>query len=89
MPLPALPIVLSYGAVAVTAVIAARSMERGRRDQRAEDLHDDTPEGLTLWKNDEQINGTGRMTRVFRLTSSGKGVEIDASAFGRIRVRRV
>ena len=92
MPLPIAPITaiaLRYGTVALATYAVARSVERGRRDQRAEDALDETPEGLTARREGEQMNATGRMRRVIRFGESGPGIEIDASAVGRIRFRRV
>jgi hypothetical protein len=34
------------------------------------------------------VNATARFRRVIRLGQSGPGLEIDATAFGRIRFRR-
>ncbi|GKY86590.1 hypothetical protein [Sinisalibacter aestuarii] len=92
MPLPLAPITaiaLRYGTVALATYTLARRVERGRRDQRAEDAHDDIPEGLTARRESEQVNATGRMRRVFRFGADGPGLEIDASALGRVRFRRV
>lgn len=92
MPLPLAPITafaLRYGTVALATFAVARSIERGRRDQRAEDAHDELPEGLTAHRANEQVNATGRFKRVIRFGSEGPGVEIDASAFGRVRFKRV
>jgi len=92
MALPLAPIAgvaLRYGAVALAAYAVARQTERGRRDQRAEDAMDEVPEGVTLRRDGAQGNATGRFRRVVRLGASGPGVEIDATALGRIQVRRV
>ncbi len=92
MPLPLAPIValsLRYGTVAIATYTIARRIERGRRDQRAEDSFDETPEGVTLRREAEQVNATGRMRRVFRFSTSGPGIEIDATALGRVRFRKV
>jgi len=92
MPLPLAPITvfaLRYGTVALASFAVARSIERGRRDQRAEDSLDDVPEGLTARREPEQMNATGRLKRVIRLGTGGPALEIDASALGRVRFRRV
>jgi hypothetical protein len=92
MPLPLAPITafaLRYGTVALASYAVARRIERGRRDQRAEDALDDVPEGLTARREAEQMNATGRFRRVIRLGTGGPALEIDASATGRIRFRRV
>lgn len=92
MALPLAPIAgvaLRYCAVALATYAAARRIERGRRDQRAEDALDDVPEGLTLRRDGDQANGTGRFRRVVRLGEDGPGVEVDLTTLGRIRVRRL
>ncbi|UWP89058.1 hypothetical protein [Aliiroseovarius crassostreae] len=104
MALPLAPIAvvaLRYGAVAVATYAVARSVERGRRDQRAEDALDDVPEGLTLRRGlgpergpergpeCDQVNATGRLRRVFRLGENGPGIEIDAVSLTRLRFRKV
>lgn len=92
MPLPLAPITafaLRYGTVALASYTVARRIERGRRDQRAEDALDNVPEGLTARREAEQVNATGRFRRVIRLGPDGPGVEIDASATGRVRFRKV
>lgn len=92
MPLPLAPIAafaLRYGTVVVATYAVARSVERGRRDQRHEDALDDAPEGMTARRDKEQVNATARMRRVIRLGSNGPGIEIDAVGLTRIRFRKV
>ncbi|MCI2399990.1 hypothetical protein [Aliiroseovarius subalbicans] len=92
MALPLAPIAavaLRYGTVAVATYAVARSVERGRRDQRAEDALDDTPEGLTARRESDALNATHRFRRVIRLGANGPGVEIDATTLTRIRFRKV
>jgi len=92
MPLPLAPIAglaVRYGAVAAATYALARSVERGRRDQHAEDALDELDEGLTLRREADQANATGRFHRVVRLGQAGPGVEIDISVLGRVRIRRV
>lgn len=92
MPLPVAPIALAalrYGPIAYAAFKVVQNVEMGRRDQRAEDLHDDTPEGFTLHRDPEHLRATGRSKRIIRFGKSGPGVEIDATAFGRIKVKKV
>lgn len=92
MPLPLAPIAgvaLRYGAVAVATYALTRRVEIAPRDQRGEDAMDDVPEGVGLRRDGEQVNGAGRLKRTIRFGSTGPGVEIDATALGRIRVRRV
>ncbi len=86
---PVAGIALRYGAVALAAYAATRYAERGRRDQRAEDVMDETQEGLTFRREDGQVNTTGRWRRVYRFGARGPGVEIDATGFARIKVRRI
>ena len=92
MPLPLAPIAgfaLRYGAIAVATYAATRTIDRGFRDQRAEDALDELDEGVTLRRDQGQTNATGRFRRVVRLGADGPGVEIDITALGRLRMRRV
>lgn len=92
MAVPIAPIAglaLRYGAVALAAYALARSADRAHRDQRAEDAMDETPEGLRFRRDDSQLNGAGRFRRTVRMGATGPGVEIDATALTRIRLRRV
>ena len=86
---PVAAVALRYGTVALATYAVARQIERGRRCQQAEDAHDKVPEGVTLRSESEQLNATGRLKRVIRLGKAGPGIEVDASAFGRFRFRRV
>ena len=92
MPLPIAPLAgfaLRYGAIAMATYAATRTVERGFRDQRAEDALDELDEGLTMRREPGQTNATGRYRRVIRLGADGPGVEIDLTALGRLRLRRV
>lgn len=92
MPLPLAPIAVyavTYGSVALAAYTAARRIEPGRRDQRAEDALDDVVEGVTVRREGEQANATARFRRVFRFGDTGPALEIDASALGRVTFRKV
>ena len=94
MALPLAPIAgvaLRYGAVAVAAYVLTRQVGRGRVDQRAEDALDELPEGVTAHRphDRDQVNGGARIRRTIRLGPTGPGVEVDLSAFGRLRFRRV
>lgn len=92
MALPIAPIAgiaLRYGAVAVATYVVARKAGMARRDQRAEDAMDETEEGVHVNRDAEQMNASARMKRVIRLGTSGPGVEIDATALSRIRIKRV
>lgn len=94
MPVPLAPIAATaarYGAIALAGYVIARQMERGRVDQRTEDVMDELPEGLSghQARDRQQWNMAGRLRRVVRLGENGPGLEIDASLLGRIRFRRV
>ncbi|TCO69890.1 hypothetical protein [Rhodovulum euryhalinum] len=97
MPLPLAPIAsvalrygLRYGMVAVAAyALSQRSRTPLRRDQRSEDAMDELGEGVAFRRDGEQVNGGARLKRTIRVGTAGPGVEIDASALGRLRFRRV
>lgn len=92
MPLPLAPIAgiaLRYGGVALATYAVTRSLSHGRRDQRAEDALDDLEEGLSLRHETGQANSTARFKRKIRLGENGPGVEIDISALGRIKLRKL
>jgi len=91
MPLPLAPVAglaLRYGAVALAAYAVTRTVERGRRDQRAEDALDELEEGATLRREGDQTNAGYHFKRTIRLGTMGPGVDIDISALGRIRIRK-
>ncbi len=92
MPLPLAPIAgiaLRYGAVAVASYAITRGIQRGFFDQRGEDAMDDVNEGLSVRHSSDQLNGTGRFRRKIRFGANGPGVEIDVTALGRIRLRKI
>jgi hypothetical protein len=92
MPLPLVPIAgvaLSYGLVALGTWAIVRSIGRTPRDQRAEDALDDLPEGLTAGKHEDATRGSARLNRTIRIGTDGPGVEIDLTALGRLKVKRV
>jgi len=92
MPLPLAPvagIALRYVVVAFAAFTVARKVERGHFDQRADEAMDDVNEGLTVRREQEQLNTTARYHRAIRLGTNGPGVEIDITALGRIRLRKI
>lgn len=92
MPLPLAPIAttaLRVGLMALAAYTVSQMRETARRDQRGEDAMDDLHEGLYFRRDEDQFNGTARLKRVVRVGQNGPGVEIDASALGRLRFRRV
>jgi hypothetical protein len=83
---------LRLGAVAAVAIYAARNGGPLKHAHNEAAL-DGLPEGLRAepHKTDEEhgVHGSGRFRRVFRLGSTGPGLEIDAAALGRLRLRRV
>jgi hypothetical protein len=97
MPLPLGPLAgvalrygLRYGTMAVLAyALTHRARSPLRRDQRSEDAMDELGEGVAFRRDDEQVNGGARLRRTIRVGRTGPGVEIDASALGRLRLRRV
>ena len=93
MPLPLAPIAglaIRYGLVAVAAYGVHRALRAGRCDQRAEDAMDALDEGVAVHrpKDRSQTNAAARFRRVIRM-GDGFGIEIDAAAFGRFRIRKV
>lgn len=92
MPLPIAPIAglaLRYGAVAVATYAVARRLDRGCYDQRAQDALDELDEGVTLRRDGDQVDATGRFRRVIRVGHDGPGVEVDITGLTRIKLRRV
>jgi len=94
MALPLAPIAvmaMKYGAVALAGYTLARQIQPGRVDQRSEDALDELPEGISTHspRDRDQINGSARFRRVIRLGTAGPGIEIDATALGRLRMRRI
>ncbi|MEO0357914.1 MAG: hypothetical protein AAF386_06400 [Pseudomonadota bacterium] len=92
MALPVAPLAglaLRYGAVAVATYAATRAIPKLRRDQNTEDVLDTVEEGMELRRDAEQISGTGRFRRVVRFGSNEPGIEIDATALTRIRIKKV
>lgn len=92
MPLPLAPIAgiaIRYGAIALVAYGVKRALRPGRTDQRAEDALDAMDEGLAVHRPADrgQTNAAARFRRVLRF--GGTGIEIDAAALGRFRVRKV
>jgi hypothetical protein len=92
MAIPLAPIAglaLRYAAVAGTAYLVTRRLERGRLSQPVEDEMDDTPEGVTARREKGQMNATARLRRVVRFGQSGPGVAVDATLLGRLKMERV
>ncbi len=92
MPLPLAPVgslVLRAGIVAAAGYLAGRRMERGFRDQRAEDALDDLQEGIFARRERGQINLEARSRRRIRLGETGPGLEIDFTSLSRLKFRRI
>lgn len=86
MALPIIPI-----AMVASAVALARNVHISPVDQRVEDRLDDISEGFAAHRNPngEQINASYRWKRVVRFGKSGPAMEIDASALGRLKFKKV
>jgi hypothetical protein len=96
MPLPLAPIAgiaIRFGSVALAAYAVRRALavkiNTGRTDQRAEDALDETDEGIALHRPADrgQTNAAARCRRVIRW--GDHGIEIDASALARVRIRKI
>ncbi len=86
MALPIIPLALVAGAVAL-----ARNVQILPVVQSVEDSLDFVPEGMSARRDPtgQQINAAYRWKRIIRFGKSGKGVEIDVSALGRIKLKKV
>ena len=86
MALPIIPLVIVAGAVAL-----ARNIQVSPVVQSVEDSLDMVPEGVAGHRDrsGQQINGSYRWKRTVRFGSQGKGIEIDMSALGRIKFRKI
>ena len=92
MALPLAPVAViaaRYGAVALATYAVARRIERAHYDQRGEDALDDVNEGLAARSDKGQASAAARFKRSIRLGKSGPGVEVDATALTRIKIRRL
>ena len=92
MPLPLAPIAgiaIRYGSVALATYAVSRKISRGRRDQRSEDALDEMQEGFSARREKGQINSAASFRRVIRLGEHGPGIEIDISALGRFKIRKL
>ncbi len=95
-PIALTPIIWSlvrYGAVIAVASYAARSRNSEPKDPHREQVLDDLAEGVHMHSHraeaERAAHGHGRMRRTFRVPGKGGGLEIDLSAVGRVRFRRV
>lgn len=83
---------LRMGAVAAVALYAARGRSQPK-DAAQDRMLDDLPEGVSARphraEDEGAMHGAGRFRRTFRLGPNGPGVEIDAAALGRLRLRRI
>ena len=95
MALPLAPIAMTavrYGAVmAVAYYVANRSKSLPKVSE--EEAHEDVDEGVSVRhhrsKEGAQANADARLKRTIRFGENGPGVEIDASALGRFRIKRL
>jgi hypothetical protein len=83
---------LRLGAMAAVAVYAARSRSLPK-DAEHEHVLDTLREGIEATPHSAEaeraFHGNGRFRRTLRLGRNGPGIEVDAAALGRLRVRRV
>ncbi|MCB1366678.1 MAG: hypothetical protein KDK00_02845 [Rhodobacteraceae bacterium] len=88
---PVAAVALRYGAVALVAYAASRRVHTATIRQDGEDALDAVPEGVGAARprDRSQVNAEARWRRIIRLGASGPGLEIDASALGRVTFRRV
>lgn len=95
MALPLAPIAvtaLRIGAVAAATYYVTRR-SRGLPTTKEEDAHDDVGEGTSFVhsrnQDSVQANADARFIRIVRLGRNGPGIEIDATALGRIKFKKV
>ncbi len=90
MALPVIPIVVAASAV-TSAVAVVRKIHISPVIQDVEDTLDTVDEGVSVRKmsDNSQLNGALRWKRIVRFGADGPGVEIDLSAIGRMRWRKV
>lgn len=88
---PVLWTVARVGAVAALAYYSGRKHRTASKHVWREAAMDDAPEGveITTQRNEGEANmhSAARFKRTIRMPG-GAGVEIDATALGRIRIRR-
>ena len=92
MPLPLAYIAgfaMKYVAFALVTYAAIRTVGQLPKSQPTEDALDQVNEGLDLRRNHEELNAAGRLRRIISLSKTGRGVEIDATALIRVRLRKV
>ena len=86
---PAAAIALRYAGVAIATYAATRAIPKMRRDQPSEDALDQIEEGLSLRRDNEQVNAAWRHRRAIRLGRDGPGVEVDMTSLVRLKFRRL
>ena len=94
MALPLAPIAvtaLRYGSFALIAYAATRRIGQSQTRQGAEDALDEVAEGLAAHRpaDRSQVNAEGRWRRIIRVGANGPGIEIDATALGRVKFRKI
>ncbi len=96
MAAPLAPIVWTaarMGAVAAIAYYVKRRTSVQPKNIYRETAMNDTPDGVevTAQRAEREANahGSARLNRTFRLGPNGPGFEIDATALGRIRFRKI
>ena len=92
MPLPLAYIAgfaMKYGAFALVTYAAIRTVGQLPKSQPTEDALDQVNEGLDLCRTHEELSAAGRLRRIISLSKTGRGVEIDATALIRVRLRKV
>lgn len=84
---------LRLGAMAAVAFYATRQRVSQPKDAEHEHVLDTLHEGVSAAPHaaeaERALHGSGRIRRVIRLGPGGPGIEIDAAALGRFRIRRV
>ena len=92
MALPLAPlagVALKYGAIALVAYAVTRLVPKSHCDQAQDSILDGIKEGLEARRDAKQVNITGRWRRTVRILPSGPGIEIDATMFSRLKVKKV
>lgn len=95
MALPLAPIAITaarYGTVMAVAYYIARR-NKGLPKVSEEAAHEDVDEGISVRHHRSadatQTNADARLKRTIRLGPNGPGIELDATALGRIRIKRI
>lgn len=90
---PVLWTIIRCGAVIAVASYAVRSKASQPKDPHREHVLDNLDEGLHLHSHraeaERAAHGHTRLRRTIRMHRNGTGLEVDLSAVGRIRFRRV